>query len=251
MSNIALLTAAGSGTRMGQDIPKQFMTIDDCPVIIYTMLAFQRHPEVDAIAVVCLEGWEAMLRAYARQYGVTKLRHVFPGGDTNYHSIRRGVEGLAAAGCSDDDIVLVQDGVRPLVSPDIITRNIATARAHGYAVTGLLCKEVILEYLPATGTVGPLSIPRERLVRTQTPHTYRLGLLRQAQREAEARGLTQTAASCQLVAEIGVEDQHLVTGSEKNGLKLTNVEDIELFKALKHVERDPWLKAAPSDTPQL
>lgn len=77
--NIALLTAAGSGTRMGQDIPKQFMNIDDCPVIIYTMQAFQNHPQIDAIAVVCLEGWEMVLKAYASQYGITKLKWIFPG----------------------------------------------------------------------------------------------------------------------------------------------------------------------------
>ena len=66
--NIALLTAAGCGSRMGQDIPKQFMTIDDCPVIIYTMFPFQNHPNIDLIAVVCLKGWEVSLRAYANQY---------------------------------------------------------------------------------------------------------------------------------------------------------------------------------------
>ena len=92
--NIALLTAAGSGTRMGQDIPKQFMNIDDCPVIIYTMQAFQNHPQIDAIAVVCLKGWEMVLKAYASQYGITKLKWIFPGGDSGFQSIRNGLLGL-------------------------------------------------------------------------------------------------------------------------------------------------------------
>lgn len=239
--NIALLTAAGSGTRMGQDIPKQFMTIDDCPVIIYTMLPFQEHPEIDAIAVVCLEGWEKTLIAYANQFGITKLKYVFPGGHSNQDSIHNGLVGLRDAGFSDEDIVLIQDGVRPLVSEDIITNNIKVCKENGYAITGLKCKEVIMEFKPDSNTLDYLPIPRERLVRTQTPHTYKLGIILNIHKKALEQKLDM-AASCELTAKIGINDQHFVLGNEKNGLKLTNVEDIELFKALKHVSKYPWLK---------
>lgn len=239
--NIALLTAAGSGTRMGQDIPKQFMTIDDCPIIIYTMLPFQEHPEIDAIAVVCLEGWEKSLRAYANQFGITKLKYVFPGGHSNQDSIHNGLVGLRDAGFSDEDIVLIQDGVRPLVSEDIITNNIKVCKGNGYAITGLKCKEVIMEFKPDSNTLDYLPIPRERLVRTQTPHTYKLGIILNIHKKALEQKLDM-AASCELTAKIGINDQHFVLGNEKNGLKLTNVEDIELFKALKHVSKYPWLK---------
>lgn len=240
--NIALLTAAGSGTRMGQDIPKQFMTIDECPVIIYTMKAFQQCQKIDAIAVICLKGWEVVLKAYANQFGITKLKYIFPGGDSNFHSIRNGLIGLKENGVSMDDIVLIHDGVRPLVSDDIISRNIETCIKFGYAVTGQLCKEVIMEYDDVEKHLKYLSIPREKLVRTQTPHTYKLGFIIAAQDEAIKKGVLDTAASCQLVAQIGIESQHLVLGTEKNGLKLTNVEDIELFKALKQVSNTDWLK---------
>ena len=239
--NIALLTAAGSGTRMGQDIPKQFMTIDDCPVIIYTMLPFQKHPKIDIIAVVCLNGWEKTMRAYANQYGITKLKYIFPGGDSNQDSIHNGLVGLKQEGCTDEDIVLIQDGVRPLVSSDIITNNISVCKQYGYAVTGLKCKEVIMEFQTADGTLNYMPIPRERLVRSQTPHTYKLGIILDIHRKAAEEGLDM-AASCELAAKVGISDQHLVLGTEKNGLKLTNVEDIELFKALKHVSKDSWLK---------
>jgi len=239
--NIALLTAAGSGARMGQDIPKQFMTIEDCPVIIYTMLPFQKHPDIDAIAVVCLNGWEKSLQAYANQYGITKLRYIFPGGETNQESIHNGIVELKNAGFSDEDIILIQDGVRPLVSPEIITNNIKVCQQYGYAITGLKCKEVIMEYKPDSETLDYLPIPREKLIRTQTPHTYKLGIILDIHQKAESQGLDM-AASCELTAKLGIDDQHLVIGTEKNGLKLTNVEDIELFKALKHVSKDPWLK---------
>lgn len=240
--NIALLTAAGSGTRMGQDIPKQFMTIDECPVIIYTLKAFQQCQKIDAIAVICLKGWEVVLKAYANQFGITKLKYIFPGGDSNFHSIRNGLIGLKENGVSMDDIVLIHDGVRPLVSDDIISRNIETCIKFGYAVTGQFCKEVIMEYDDVEKHMKYLSIPREKLVRTQTPHTYKLGFIIAAQDEAIKKGVLDTAASCQLVAQIGIESQHLVLGTEKNGLKLTNVEDIELFKALKQVSNTDWLK---------
>ena len=89
--NIALLTAGGVGNRMGQDIPKQFMCIDNIPVIIYTLQAFQYCEEIDAIAVVCLKGWEAMLRPYASQHNISKLKWIFEGGETNQDSIKNGV----------------------------------------------------------------------------------------------------------------------------------------------------------------
>ncbi len=243
--NIALLTAAGSGTRMGQDIPKQFMNIEDCPVIIYTLQAFQRHSQIDAIAVVCLNGWEVMLRTYAHQFGITKLRWIFKGGGSGYESITNGLKGLQEQGLADDDIVMIHDGVRPLVSEEIISNNLRVCKEYGYAVTGLLCKEVIMEYHPEGNDLAYIEIPRERLCRTQTPHTYRLGALLTAVKQAE-KSISESGqipvAMCQLIGQINANSQHLVMGSEKNGLKLTNVEDIELFKALLHTSKSPWLK---------
>lgn len=238
--NIALLTAGGTGNRMGQDIPKQFMTIDNKPVLIYTMESFQRSPEIDGICVICLKGWEVVLQSYANQYNITKLKWIFEGAETNQGSIYNGLVGLKEAGCSDDDIVLVQDGVRPLVSKEIISNNIKTCKKYGYAVTGLLCKEAIME--KCDDSVREIDIPRERLVRTQTPHTYKLGILLDAHKKAMESGIMNTVASCTLMAAIGVHDQHLVEGSEMNGLKLTRPQDVELFKALLHSEGESWMK---------
>ncbi len=225
---------------MGQDIPKQFMCIDNRPVIVYTMQSFQFHSEIDAIAVVCLPGWSVILRAYANQYNITKLRWIFDGGDSNQESIYNGIIGLKKVGCSDNDIVLVHDGVRPLVDSRIISQNISVCKQFGYAVTGLTCKEAIMELVD--DKVVEIEIPRERLVRTQTPHTYALGTLIQAHEKANEIGITNTVASCTLVALTGVKDQHIVEGSEKNGLKLTRPQDVDLFKALIHSEPEPWMK---------
>lgn len=238
--NIALLTAGGTGNRMGQDIPKQFMCIDNQPVIIYTMQAFQFHPEIDAIAVVCLPGWDVILQAYANQYNITKLKWIFDGGDSNQDSIFNGINGLKKEGCSENDIILVHDGVRPLVDPRIISENISVCKQYGYAVTGLTCKEAIMELVG--NTVKDIDIPRERLVRTQTPHTYSLGTLLSAHFKAKEMGITNTVASCTLIALTGYKEQHIVEGTEKNGLKLTRPQDVDLFKAMIHTDPEPWMK---------
>lgn len=238
--NIALLTAGGIGNRMGQDIPKQFMHIDNCPVIVYTMQAFQYCDNIDAIAVVCLKGWEVVLRSYANQFNIDKLKWIFEGAETNQMSIAKGVFGLKQSGCADDDIILVHDGVRPLVSSDIIKNNIETCRRYGYAVTGLTCKEAIMELVGEH--VRQIDIPRERLIRTQTPHTYRLKTLVDAHNKAISLGIDNTVASCTLLTTLGINDQNFVKGSEKNGLKLTNPEDVELFKSMKNTDPEPWMK---------
>ena len=91
MKTVALIIAGGTGARMHQDIPKQFLTVNEKPVIVYTLEAFQNHPEIDSIAVVCVEGWEQMLRAYAKQFNITKLECIVPGGENGQGSIRHGV----------------------------------------------------------------------------------------------------------------------------------------------------------------
>lgn len=237
--NVALIIAGGSGNRMGQDIPKQFMHVDGCPIIIHTMLCFQRHPDIDAIAVVCLKGWETVLQAYANQFNITKLKHIFPGGDTGMASIHNGIYGLKDSGFSDEDLVLIHDSVRPLLSQDIISGNIAICKAYGYAITGIQCREAILE--SEDGFASTSSIPRDKLIRTQTPQTFRLGNIIQVHEEAKTLQIENSVASCTLIAEVGGREMHIVPGSEKN-IKVTTVEDLEILKALMHTSKENWLK---------
>ena len=238
--NIALVIAGGSGNRMGQDIPKQFMYIDGAPIIIYTLKAFEQHPDIDAIAVVCLKGWETVLQSYANQYLITKLEWIFPGGNTGMESIHNGIFGLKEAGCSDDDLVLIHDAVRPLLLQDIISSNIAICKAYGYAVTGIKCREAILE--SDDGFTSSTSIPRDTLIRTQTPQTFFLGNIISAHEEAKVEGIVNSVSSCTLIAELQTNrEMHIVPGSEKN-IKITTIEDLEIFKALLHTNKESWLK---------
>lgn len=224
---------------MGQDIPKQFMHVDNCPIIIHTMMAFQKHPDIQGIAVVCLAGWETVLQSYANQFNVTKLKWIFPGGGNGQESIHNGIVGLKEAGCADTDLVLVHDAVRPLLSQDIISSNIAVCQKFGYAITGIQCREAILESEDGFSTTT--SIPRDKLIRTQTPQTFTLGSLLQAHDKAQTMGITNSVASCTLMAEIGGVEMHIVPGSEKN-IKITTVEDLEILKALMKLQPESWLK---------
>ena len=235
---IALLTAAGTGTRMHQDIPKQFIHVDNKPVIIHTMEAFQKHPGIDAIIVVTIASWTDVLRAYARQFNITKLRWIVPGGETGQDSIFNGLAKLKEE-VPEDAVVMVHDGNRPLVSAQIISDSLATFSLHGSAVAVIPCAEVVFE--SDDGISSRTSTERERLFRTQTPHTYRLQELYEAHLEAQKRGIRGTAASCMLMKELG-KTTWFSKGSEEN-LKITTLEDLRIFKALLHTAQDNWIKA--------
>lgn len=235
--NVVLLTAAGNGTRMHQDIPKQFIHVDNKPVIIHTMEAFQKHPSIDSIICVTIESWIEVLWAYAKQFNVTKLKWVIPGGKTGQESIRFGLNKLAEE-CGEDITVMIHDGNRPLVSTEIISDSLAIYKKYGNAVAVVPCVEVVFE--SEDGKSSMVSTPREKLYRTQTPHTYRLHDILECHREAEKRGIDGTAASPMLMKELG-KRTYFSKGSEEN-LKITTLEDLKIFKALLHTNQDTWIK---------
>lgn len=237
IKSIALLTAAGVGKRTGQEIPKQFLHIDNKPLIVYTMEAFERHPNIDAILVVCLDGWHEVLKAYAKQFNITKLKWVVSGGATGQESIKNGLMEIKKH-CNEDTIVMVHDGNRALVSQDIITDSLVKCQQYGSAVAAIPCVEAIFK--SDDGVESDTHIPRELLYRTQTPHTYPLRKLLWAHEEAEKRHITNTTASCTLMNVLG-EKVYFSLGSEKN-LKVTTVEDIEIFQSLVNHKLDPYIK---------
>ena len=234
----ALIIAGGKGVRTNQDIPKQFINIDNIPILVYTLNAFQQHPEVDEILVVCIDGWHEILWAYARQFGISKLKQVIPGGSTGQESIRNGIMELKKHH-DGEDIVLIHDGIRPNVSQEIISGCIAQCRLSGSAITVIPCAEAMLLRQDEGGSSKEV-VDRECLARTQTPQAFPLKKLLWAHEEAEKRGLTNSVATCTLMIELG-EEVCFCAGSEKN-VKITTVEDIEIFKALLYSRKEPWLK---------
>jgi len=235
--NIALIIAGGSGERMHQHIPKQFLMVNECPVIIYTLKAFQQHAEINAIAVVCIDGWEPALWAYAKQFNITKLKYVVPGGKNGKDSIRNGVFELEKH-YESDDIVLVHDTIRPMVSEEIISNCTAKTKEYGCAITTIPCAEAMLQ--TRDGIVSSGSYPRDNLKRTQTPQGFLIGNICDLHRRALEAGITNSVASCTLMIEMG-EEVYFSVGSEKY-IKLTTVDDIDIFKALLDAQGSDWLK---------
>ena len=237
--NIAIIIAGGSGARMGQDIPKQFINVYDKPVLLYTLEGFQKHPQIDSIEVVCIDGWHDVLWAYAKQFNITKLKWVVSGGSTGQESIRNGVYNLESK-CADDDIVIIHDGIRPLVDETVLTDVILKAQEYGNAVTSLPYNEQIFVVDDEISTVK--YIPRETLRRVSTPQAYTLGKLLWAYKKAfsEGIGIYGSSYTNTMMVELG-ERLYFAAGSDKN-IKLTTKDDLEMFKAYLKSDKDNWLK---------
>ena len=238
MKNIALVIAGGVGARMNQDIPKQFINVYDKPVIIYTLEAFQKHPSIDTIEVVCLDGWHDILRAYCKQFNITKLENIVSGGKNGQDSIRNGLYDIASRHHDDDDIVLIHDAIRPMLSPDIISENIRVCREYGNAITVVPCTAAMLK--TTDSFTSEEQVKRDNLKATQTPQTFFLKEIVQVHKEALKAGITNSVASCTLYIEMG-KKLYMTPGSEKN-VKITTAEDIEIFMALLHARKPEWMK---------
>ena len=225
--NVAIIIAGGVGSRMGQEIPKQFINVGE---------AFQEHPLVDAIEVVCLAGWEQVLRAYARQYKIDKLKWVVKGGASGQESIRNGVynfEGVLA----EDDICIVHDGVRPMLDPEVITDVVRVAKERGNAVTSMPYNEQIFLVDKKDSATTTQYIPRETLRRVSTPQAYRFGLLDSKYHEAFEKGVGIDGSNYTntMMVQLGVR-LNFAVGSDRN-IKLTTPENLEFFRAWA-TERD-------------
>lgn len=226
--NIAIIKAGGVGSRMGARIPKQFVCVDGKPVIIYTLEAFENHPGIDEIIVVCLEGWHDILRTYAQKFHITKLTKIIDGGETSLKSIQAGVQ-EAAKLYGPDDTVLIHDGNRPMLSQDIISDVLAQSEMYGSAVAAIPCTDEVMvtdgEHLESRKFLD-----RKMLYRIQTPDAYKLAFVSKMFAEATEEQLMTLGATNTLMIAEG-ETVHFAQGSELN-IRLTTQEDIALFESL-------------------
>lgn len=237
--NIAVIIAGGSGHRMGQDIPKQFINVYDKPVLIYTMEGFQKHPQIDSIEVVCIDGWKEIVWAYAKQFNINKLKWIVSGGDTGQESIRNGIYNLEGR-CKTDDNIIIHDGIRPLVEPSVLTDVISKCQMYGNAVTSMPYNEQIFVVDDEISTIK--YIPRETLRRVSTPQAYKFEKLMWAYHEAFEKkiGIYGSSYTNTMMVELG-ERLYFAAGSDKN-IKLTTKDDLEMFKAYLKADKDSWLK---------
>lgn len=235
--NVALIMAGGVGQRTNQDIPKQFLNVYDKPIIMYTLEAFQRHPDVDAIIVSCLEGWHEILWAYAKQFNIDKLRWIVAGGENGQASARNAIYWLEGI-CKADDIVIIHDSIRPMVSAEIISDCIVKCRTYGSGLAAMRCQETIIK--TEDGIQGNQNINRWEIMRVQTPQAYRYDKVLWAHREAVNRKIYDAVYTNTIMTDLG-ETVYFSLGSDKN-LKITTLEDVDMFKALYKTNKDEWMK---------
>lgn len=231
--NIAMILAGGTDNRFQMSVPKQFVNVYNRPVIVYTLEAFQKHDEIDAIMVSCLDGWQEMVRAYAKQFNITKLKWVIPGGRDGQASARNGILALKDE-CRGDDMVILHDSIRPFVSQEIITDSLRVCRMHGMGVAAVRTMDTIMK--TNDGVVGTESISRYAIIRIQTPQAYRMDKLWDVHEKAIERGITGEVDTNSVISRLG-EPVYFSKGSDLN-MKINTVEDVEMFKALYKMRQE-------------
>lgn len=239
--SVALILAGGVGSRMNLSIPKQFVVVDGMTVLQHTMLAFQRHQLVSAIYVVASPQWAETVRQQAKEAGIGKFASCLDAGENSFQSARNGIMALQKEE-GENTVVLIHDAVRPLVSQDIISRNIAVCLSRGNAITTLPSQESYMVIDSGTETnkgetISSAYILREKLLRAQTPHTFLLGELTTMMQEADKRGITYSQSIFTLANELGHVPLHTAEGEMMN-FKLTLPSDFTIFQAILHETRD-------------
>lgn len=239
MNNIAVIFAGGSGKRMNTvSRPKQFLELNGKPVIIYTLELFDNHPDIDAICVVCIESWIPFLRKQLKKFEITKVVDIVPGGNSGQESIYNGLcaaNKWNASHCKfqEDAIVLIHDGVRPLITEQTITDNITTASKQGNCIT---C-------IPATETFvveqenGSLQIPsRANSLIARAPQSFKLKDILGAHEQARKENKHNFIDSCTMMSHYG-HKMNTIIGPMEN-IKITTPTDFFIFRAMVHVHEN-------------
>ena len=233
--NIAVIFAGGVGSRMNsKDKPKQFLMVHGKPIIVHTIEIFQNHPEVDGIIVVCVEGWIEYMEDLAYRYRLKKISKIVPGGETGQLSIYNGLTAAAEVYGTDDNIVLIHDGVRPLISAETISDNIASVKKVGSAITTVPAQETVIVVNDDENVNEIVERSHARLARA--PQSFYLKEILEAQNMAIEQGLTNMTDSCTLMMHF---NKKLVTiPGEKNNIKITTPEDFYTFRALSDAKEN-------------
>lgn len=234
--NVALILAGGADPKFKMRVPKQFVNVDNRPVIVYTMQVFQKHPEIDEIAVVCLAGWQEMVKAYAKQFDISKLKKIVAGGGSGQESSWQGVKALSESH-SEDDIIILHDSIRPLVTNEIISDCIRVCGSKGMGVAAVPSKETIMKSVD--GKEGIENISRFSVMRIQTPQAFFLGNLVRIHEMAQQKGIRNEWEMSSVVAKLG-RKVYFSQGADVN-IKVSTIEDVEMFRILRGKEEERML----------
>ena len=222
-----LIFAGGAGRRMNsRSKPKQFLEMHGKPIIIYTLEHFERHEEIDGIVIVCIREWIGELKNLVSRYGITKVRLIVPGGDTGHDSIYLGLEAMRST-AANDDIVLIHDGVRPLITEELISRNIEGVKSYGNAITCEAARESVIR--STNGNVITDVPSRDEMYVAKAPQSfYYENILRLYEKaQADGRKSIDSAHLCSMYQ----ESMHMVQ-STKNNIKITEPADFYICRAL-------------------
>lgn len=222
----ALIFAGGTGQRMNsKSKPKQFLELHGKPILIHTLDYFENHPQVDNICIVCLAGWEEELKKSLKKYDINKVKWIVEGGETGHESIYHGLLTLQQV-CTDEDIIMIHDGVRPLISEELISENIETVKKFGTAVTVERAAETIA--LVEKNQVA--KVPERELMRiAKAPQTFYFKDIMEVHTLAKKEGF-QAIDSCHLMNYYGRE-LHTVESTPYN-IKIATPSDYYVFRAL-------------------
>lgn len=223
----ALIFAGGTGQRMNsRSKPKQFLEMHGKPIIMYTIEHFEYHPEVNNIVVVCLEEWIDELNGLLKRYGIAKVSNVVAGGDTGHDSIYYGLKSIEKT-AKPDDIILIHDGVRPLITEELISKNIETTKQYGNAITSEAVRESVVR--SSDKKVISEVPPREQMYVAKAPQTFRFADIHELYERAQAEGV-KTIDSAHLCSIYGF--QTYLVPSTKNNIKITEPADYYIFRSL-------------------
>ena len=231
--NIAVIFAGGSGLRMHTNSrPKQFLDLNGKPIIIYTLELFDNHPQIDAIVVACIKNWIPFLEKQLRKFEITKVIKVVPGGETGQQSIYNALCAAENAG-TDDSIVLIHDGVRPLITEQTITDNINKVKQSGSCITCIPATETLV----VRQTDGSLEIPsRADSLIARAPQSFFLKDIIAAHRRALAEGRNNFIDSCTMMSQYGYKLGTIIGPMEN--IKITTPTDFFVLRAMMKVHED-------------
>lgn len=223
----ALIFAGGSGRRMNsRSKPKQFLEMHGKPIIIYTLEHFEFHESIDNIVVVCLKEWMEELRGLLKRYGIVKVKSIVPGGETGHDSIYQGLLAMKAF-AQKEDIVLIHDGVRPLIGEELITQNINVTRKHGSAITVEAARESVVRSRDGK-TISEVP-PRAQMFTAKAPQTFFYGDILSLYEKAAGEKI-KTIDPSHLCSLYHIS-MHLVR-STGNNIKITEPADYYMYRAL-------------------
>lgn len=227
----AVILAGGIGQRMDSSIPKQFLEIDNRPVIIHTLIRFQKSSEVDGIVIVCVDGWEERLSELTRQYGITKVTNIIKGGVNGMASTYNGLKCVKNF-AKDGDIVVIHDSVRPIITLDVISDCIKVCSENGNGCASIPMQETIVR--TEDHKSGDINIDRSNIMRVQTPQAYRLGTISEVYEKAYSEGIKDSVYANTLLLQMG-GTIFFSKGSVYN-LKVTTPEDLDILRAIIEIQ---------------